>query len=202
MRLHPWLLLLLLPTVLSGCVTFERPPAPLSCDPRLEGRWLPVANDPTEAAKLTAEDYADVGADCEAVVSMSQTAEKPASKARLRLVGFELGQRHYLALAEGEITRLFTGASPAAGATPGTRVALVRYRIEGDALTLNVVAMETARKMIEQRTLAGTTSDQFNYVITGDEAGLREVLLEHPELFEQGDAPPMTMRRAPAGSAP
>lgn len=201
-RLRNRLSLVLLTVLLAGCVTFERAPAPLSCDARLQGRWLPVANSPEEGAKLTRDDYAVVDADCEAVVSMSQTAEKPASTAQVRLASFELGEAHYLALDERDLARLFTGAGTAKPGTRGTGVTLVRYRIDGDVLTLNMIAVETARQMIERRTLAGTTSDQLNYVITGDEAQLRKVLLEHPDLFKQGDAPPMKMRRMPAEPAP
>lgn len=202
MRLYRSLWLVVLSVSLAACVTFERAPAPLSCDARLQGRWLPVANSPEEAAKLTGDDYAAVDADCEAVISMSQTAEKPASKAQVRLAGFELGEAHYLALEERDLARLFTGTETDKPATPPTGVTLVRYRIEGDVLTLNMIAVETARQMIERHALAGTTSDQLNYVITGDEAQLRKVLLEHPDLFKQGDAPPMKMRRAPAEPAP
>ncbi len=195
---------LVLPMWLAGCVTFERLPAPLACDSRLEGRWLPVANTPGEAAKLTSDDYATVDAQCLATLSMSQTANKPASKAQMRVSGFELGGEHYLALGENDLALLFTGATAPASPTakPGTGITLVRYRIQGDLLRLNMIDTDTVRQMVEHRKFPASTPDQLNYVIPGDEAQLRAVLLNNPGLFEQGDAPPMGLRRAPAEGAP
>ena len=196
--------LLLLPLWLSGCVVFERAPAPLACDARLEGRWLPIANTPEEAAKQTAEDYALVDARCHATVSMSQVGNNPASKAEIEVSGFELGGEHYFVLNEESVARLFArGSAGLAKETklPSTAVTLVRYRIEGDVLTLATVDPDTVKKMIEQRRLSATALDQFNYLIPGDEATLRDVLLGHPELFEKSDSPPMKMKRAAAERA-
>lgn len=196
--------LLLLPLWLSGCVVFERAPAPLACDARLEGRWLPIANTPEEAAKQTAEDYALVDARCHATVSMSQVGNNPASKAEIEVSGFELGGEHYFVLNEESVARLFArGSAGLAQETklPSTAVTLVRYRIEGDVLTLATVDPDTVKKMIEQRRLSATALDQFNYLIPGDEATLRDVLLGHPELFEKSDSPPMKMKRAAAERA-
>lgn len=191
--------LLLLPLWLSGCVVFERAPAPLACDARLEGRWLPIANTPEEAAKQTAEDYALVDARCHATVSMSQIGSNPASKAEIEVSGFELGGEHYVVLTEESVAQLFArGSAGLAQETklPSTAVTLVRYRIEGDVLTLATVNPDTVEKMIEQRRLRANALDQFNYLIPGDEATLRAVLLAHPELFEKSDSPPMRMKRA------
>ena len=175
--------LLLLPLWLSGCVVFERAPAPLACDARLEGRWLPIVNTPEEAAKQTAEDYALVDARCHATVSMSQIGNNPASKAEIEVSGFELGGEHYFVLTEESVAQLFArGSAGLAQETklPSTAVTLVRYRIEGDVLTLATVNPDTVEKMSEQRRLRATALDQFNYLIPGDEATLRAVLLAHP----------------------
>lgn len=190
--------LLLLPLWLSGCVVFERAPAPLACDARLEGRWLPIANTPEEAAKQTAEDYALVDARCHATVSMSQIGNSPANKAQIEVSGFELGGEHYFVLNEESVAQLFArGSSGLAQETklPSTAVTLVRYRIEGDVLTLATVDPDTVKKMSEQRRLSATALDQFNYLIPGDEATLRDVLLGHPELFDKSGSPPMRMKR-------
>jgi hypothetical protein len=197
--------LLLIPLFLSlaGCVTFERAPLPLACDARLEGRWLPIANSAEEAAKLTADDYATVDGQCHATISMSQTADKPARKAEVQASGFELGGEHYLVLGEKDLTRLFAGSDTLSpDRTPGSSVTLVRYRIEGDILKLETIDMDTVKRMVDQHELSARTQDQFNYVIPGDEAQLRDVLLKHPGLFGQGQAPPMSMRRAPATERP
>jgi len=197
--------LLLLPLWLSGCVVFERAPAPLACDARLEGRWLPIANTPEEAAKQTAEDYALVDAQCHATVSMSQIGSNPASKADIEVSGFELGGEHYFVLTEESVAQLFArGSAGLAQKTklPSTAVTLVRYRIEGDVLTLATVDPDTVKKMSEQRRLRATALDQFNYLIPGDEATLRDLLLAHPELFEKGDSPPMRMKRAVGERSP
>ncbi|MEO6103759.1 MAG: hypothetical protein ABIP44_09005 [Pseudoxanthomonas sp.] len=197
--------LLLLPLLLSliGCVTFERAPLPLACDARLEGHWLPVANNPGEAAKLTAEDHATVNGQCHATISMSQAAGKPARKAEVQVSGFELGDEHYLVLGEKDLTRLFAGSDKISpDRVPGNSVTLVRYRIAGDTLKLETIDTDTVKRMVEGHELSATTQDQLNYVIPGDEAQLREVLLKHPALFGQGRAPPMTMRRAPATDRP
>lgn len=203
-RLRP--LLMLLPLLLGGCVVFERPPAPLTCDARLDGRWLPIANSPEEAAKLTQDDYALVDAQCHATVSMSQIGSNPASKAEIEVSGFELGGEHYFVLTEESVAQLFArGSAGLAQETklPSTAVTLVRYRIEGDVLTLATVDADTVKKMSEERGLKATALDEFNYLIPGDEATLRKVLLDHPELFGKSGSPPMKMRRAAAGkSAP
>ena len=196
--------LLLLPLWLSGCVVFERAPAPLACDARLEGRWLPIANTPEDAAKQTAEDYALVDARCHATVSMSQIGSNPASKAEIEVSGFELGGEHYFVLTEESVAQLFArGSAGLAQETklPSTAVTLVRYRIEGDMLTMATVDPDTVKKMSEQRRLSATALDQFNYLIPGDEATLRDVLLAHPELFEKSGSPPMRMKRAAAERA-
>jgi len=83
MSLRPCLLLAPPLFSLAGCVTFAQAPLPLACDARLQGRWLPIANNAAEAAKLTADDYAVVDGQCHATVSMSQDADKPARKAEL-----------------------------------------------------------------------------------------------------------------------
>jgi hypothetical protein len=197
--------LLLVPLLLSlaGCVTFERAPLPLACDARLEGRWLPIANSAEEAAKLTTDDYATVDGQCHATISMSQTADKPARKAEVQASGFELGGAHYLVLGEKDLTRLFAGTETAsADRIPGTSVTLVRYRIEGDILKLETIDVDTVKRMVDQNEVSARTQDQLNYVIPGDEAQLRDVLLKHPGLFGPGQSPPMTMRRAPATGSP
>jgi hypothetical protein len=198
------LLLILLPLWLGGCVVFERPPAPLACDARLEGRWLPISNTAEEAAKLTAEDYAVVDGGCHATVSMSQVGGNPPSKTDIEVLGFALGGEHYFALDEESVTGLFA-RGPAADSSqkkklPPTAVTLVRYRIEGEVITLTTVDAEAVGKMSEQRTLDARALDQFNYLIPGDEKTLREVLLAHPELFENTRSPPMRMRRASRGT--
>lgn len=197
--------LLLIPLLLSlaGCVTFEQAPLPLTCDARLAGRWLPIANNAGEAAKLTADDYAMVDGQCHATISMSQTADTPARKAEVQASGFELGDEHYLVVGEKDLTRLFAGTETAsANRIPGSSVTLVRYRIEDDILKLETIDVDTVKRMVDQKELSATTQDRLNYVIPGDEAQLREVLLTHPGLFGQGQAPPMTMRRAPATAKP
>lgn len=191
--------LLLIPLLLSvvSCVTFERAPLPLACDARLQGHWLPIANSAAEAAKLTADDYATVDGQCRATISMSQTADKPARKAEVQVSGFELGGAHYLVLGEKDLTRLFAGSDTLSpDRAPGSSVTLVRYGIEGDILKLETIDVDTVKRMVDQHELSARTQDQLNYVIPGDEAQLRDVLLKHPGLFGQGQTPPMTMRRA------
>jgi hypothetical protein len=196
---------MLLPLLLGGCVVFERPPAPLACDVRLEGRWLPIANSTEEAAKLTQDDYAVVDARCHATVSMSQVGGNPASKAEIEVSGFELGGEHYFVLTEESVAQLFArGSASLAQETklPSTAVTLVRYRIKDNVLTLATVDADTVKKMSEGRGLRVKALDEFNYLIPGDEATLRKVLLAHPELFEKSDSPPMRMKRASGEPAP
>ncbi|KAF1717643.1 hypothetical protein CSC74_01575 [Pseudoxanthomonas yeongjuensis] len=197
------LLLVLLFLSLAGCVTFERSPLPLACDARLEGRWLPIANSAEEAEKLTTDDYATVDGQCHATLSMSQTADKPARKAEVQASGFALGGEHYLVLGEKDLIRLFAGSDTLSpDRTPGSSVSLVRYRIQGDILKLETIDVDTVKRMVDQHELSARAQDQLNYVIPGDEAQLRDVLLKHPGLFGQGQAPPMTLRRAPALETP
>ncbi|MDR6841053.1 hypothetical protein [Pseudoxanthomonas sacheonensis] len=204
LRLRP--LLMLLPLWLGGCVVFERPPVPLTCDARLQGRWLPIANSADEAAKLTQDDYAVVDSSCHATVSMSQVGGDPSSKVEIDVPGFALGDQHYFALNEESVARLFArGLSaevPQEKKLPTSAVTLVRYRIEGDILTLTTIDGDTVGKLSEQKRLRATALDQFNYLIPGDEATLRKVLLAHPELFGKSGSPPMKMRRDSGTPAP
>jgi len=197
---------MLLPLWLSGCVVFERPPAPLACDARLEGRWLPIANTAEEAAKLTQDDYAIVDGQCHVTVSMSQAGGNPASKTEIDVPGFELEGERYFALNEQSIARLFARGSttdtPPEKKLPAASVALVRYRMEGDVLTFATIDSDTVKNLVDKRGLRATALDQFNYVIPGDEATLRKVLLDYPQLFGKSGSPPMKMRRAAGQSAP
>jgi hypothetical protein len=134
---------------------------------------------------------------------MSQSGGKPARKAEVQASGFELGGEHYLVLDEKDLARLFAGTGTApTDRIRGGDVTLVRYRIQGDILRLETIDVDTVRRMVDQKELSARTQDQLTYVIPGDEAQLREVLLKHPGLFGQGKAPPMAMRRAPAMATP
>lgn len=197
--------LLLIPLLLSltSCVTFERAPLPLACDARPEGLWLPIANSAEGAAKLTADDYAAVDGQCRATVSMSQSAGKPARTAEMQASGFELGGEHYLALGEKDLAHLFAGTEAASqDKVPGASITLARYRVEGDILKLEAIAVDTVKRMVDQHELSASTPGRLNYVIPGDEAQVREVLLKHPGLFGPGRSPPMALRRAPATATP
>lgn len=200
------LLLMLLPLWLGGCVVFERPPAPLACDARLQGRWLPIPNTPEEGAKLTAQDYAVVDAQCRATVSMSQLGNSPASRTEIEVRGFALGGEHYFALDEQSLTRLFArGSAPDPAQEkklPPTAVTLVRYRIEDDVVTLATIDAATVKDMTGSGGLQATALDEFNYLIPGDEKALRDILLANPRLFENSGSPPMRMRRAAREAAP
>lgn len=200
---HPFAACLLLP-LLAGCVAFERAPAALTCDPQLQGRWLPLPNTPAETAELTADDYALVDAQCRATVSMSKIADKAASVIEIDVPGFKLGGERYLALDEDDVGKLFaSGPMPTkASALPGSAVVLVRYRIEGDTLSLATIDFDTVKKKVDGRRLAATPLDEFSYLIPGSERDLQKLLRAHPDLFQQDDGPPMKMRRAQEVSLP
>lgn len=201
---------MLAPLWLSGCVTFERAPADLSCDARLVGRWLPVPNTPEEAAGLTTDDYALVDPQCGVTLSMSQASDKSVRTTQVDARGFALDDQHYLVLSDADVTKLFTQSLPAGqepppalrNRQPTSSATLVRYRIEGDVFSFALIDYETVEALVKEKALVADTADQFNYRITGDAAHLREVLRRHPELFKEDPDKPMRMRRAAAEPAP
>ena len=204
------LLSMLAPMWMSGCVTFERAPAPLACDARLVGRWLPIANTAEEQASLTHDDFALVDSQCKATVSISQASDKSVRKVEVDARGFSLDGQHYLALGDADVTRLFTQSLPAGqeppkaltGRAPSDSVTLVRYRIEADVFSMALVDYDTVEKLVKDKVLTASSADQFNYQFKGDDAYLREVLRKYPELFKSDPDKPMSLRRAPAEPAP
>ncbi|MEP6907202.1 MAG: hypothetical protein ABI858_04360, partial [Pseudoxanthomonas sp.] len=205
-----FLLLMLAPLWLSGCVTFERAPAPLSCDAQLVGRWVPLLDTAEGNASLTPDDYVLVDPQCKASLSRSKASDRSALTTELDARGFTLEGQSYLALADSDVSRLFTrslpdGQQPPAmlkDRQPTQAVVLARYRIEGDIFSLAMIDFETVATLVNKKRLVANTTDQFNYTFTGDDAYLRKVLRDHPELFKEETDKPMRLKRAPLEPAP
>ena len=207
MRFFP---ILLGAACLAGCVSFERAPAPLACDARLEGRWVPIANTAEESASLTKDDYAQVDPQCRVTLSFSQTNSRPLRTVQVDARGFSLDGQHYLAIGDADITRLLAQSMPQdrdpprelKDRTPTQAVTLVRYRIEGDVFSFTMIDYDTAEKLMKEGVLAANNADPLNYQFTGDDAYLLGILRKHPELFKQDPKMPMSMRRAPVEASP
>ena len=58
--LRPLTALLLAASLLTGCVMFEQAPAPLTCDPDLLGRWIPLPDSPQDRVPLGKDDPAQL----------------------------------------------------------------------------------------------------------------------------------------------
>lgn len=208
MRVLRGLIALLALPLLTGCLMLERAPADLSCDPELAGRWLPVskgyANNP-----LGEDDYIEVDAQCRVTLV---DAKKPNARPGFTARSFTVNQRRYLALSEADMRELFEDKAAPAGKLPATAVMPVQYDVVGDELQLQIAQWGYLGEQIKQGTIQVTEVDNYA-LLTGDNAHLRAVLTEHPQLFPgQVQAEGSTtetiqgqffqLRRASAGAAP
>ena len=207
LRLFP---ILLVCAGLAGCVTFERVPAPLTCDTRLVGRWLPMANSEEEKATLTKDDYVQVDPQCKAMFSFSQTSSRPLTTLQVDARGFTLEGQHYLALSEADVARLLAqgmsidGQPPREPAdhTPTEAVTLLRYRIEEDVFSYAMIDYAMVEKLVKEKSLDADALDQVSINLKCDDEHLLGILRQYPELFKQDPKMTMTLRRAPVEAGP
>ena len=195
--------LLLLTLMLAGCVMFERPPAPLSCDPALVGRWIPLADSPQDKVPLGKDDYAEVDARCHVRLRDNNRTDEPGFDA----LGFEIDGERYLALGFKELEGLFaTGktAPPTPKGMPASAVTLLKYRIRDDTLQIAMLDTVAIMQRVQQGTLKARETDASTYLFEGRPEQLRDVLRAHPELFDAFDGGNKTlrMRRADDGAKP
>lgn len=194
-RRKPGLSLLLLSlALLGGCVMFERPPAPLACNPQLGGNWI-VPPGPTPAElPMHSGDRVVVDAACQ--VSLKRAAGQ---RGGFRALGFSLGEQHYLALSQHDLDSLFavTAAPAARSGTPDAAVFLLQYRFQGDQLEIAMPDIAHTLHEIEQGRLRATRIDSSAYLLLGSENALQKLLAREPALFEAfGSGRPLNLRRA------
>lgn len=202
--------ILLVCACLAACVTFERAPAPLTCDTRLTGRWVPIANSEEESAGLTQDDYAQVDPQCRVMFSFSQTSSRPLRTLHVDARGFSLDGQHYLALSDADVARLLAQSvsqhrepSPEAkDSTPIQAVTLVRYRIEGDVFSFALLDYDVVERLVKEKALDASTPDQVTFQLKGNDEYLRGILRKYPELFKQDPKLTLSMRRAAVEPAP
>lgn len=195
--------LLLATLMLAGCVMFERPPAPLICDPALVGRWIPLADSPQDKVPLGKDDYAEVDARCHVRLRDNNRTDEPGFDA----LGFEIDGERYLALGFKELEGLFaTGktAPPTPKGMPASAVTLLKYRIRDDTLQIAMLDTVAIMQRVQQGTLKARETDASTYLFEGRPEQLRDVLRAHPELFDAFDGGNKTlrMRRAGDGAKP
>jgi hypothetical protein len=197
---HAALLLLALGS-LSGCVMFAQPPAPLTCDADLVGRWIPLPDSPQDKVPLGADDYADVDAQCHVRLRDSAKTAQPEFDA----LGFSVGDQRYLALGFKELDGLFAASAQTPGTSPksmpATAVTLIKYRIRGDQLEIAMLDVVQVMQRIEQGTLKARETDTSTYLFEGGPKKLQALLASNPDLFDAFDGRDRTlrMRRAAAG---
>ena len=200
--LRPLTALLLAASLLTGCVMFEQPPAPLACDPALVGRWIPLPDSPQDRVPLGKDDYADVDAQCHVRLRDNNRQDEPGFDA----LGFEVDGDRYLALGFKELEGLFgTGkaaAPPIPKGMPAGAVTLLKYRIHDDTLQIAMLDTVTIMQRVQQGGLKARETDASTYLFEGSPAQLRDLLRKHPELFEafDGKAKTLRMRRVKAGT--
>ena len=195
--------LLLATLMLAGCVMFERPPALLTCDPALVGRWIPLADSPQDKVPLGKDDYAEVDARCHVRLRDNNRTDEPGFDA----LGFEIDGERYLALGFKELEGLFaTGktAPPTPKGMPASAVTLLKYRIRDDTLQIAMLDTVAIMQRVQQGTLKARETDASTYLFEGRPEQLRDVLRAHPELFDAFDGGNKTlrMRRAGDGAKP
>lgn len=190
--------LLLATFMLAGCVMFEQPPAPLTCDPALTGRWIPLADSPQDKVPLGKDDYAEVDARCHVRLRDNNRTDEPGFDA----LGFEIDGERYLALGFKELEGLFaTGktAPPNPKGMPASAVTLLKYRIRDDTLQIAMLDTVAIMQRVQQGTLKARETDASTYLFEGRPEQLRDVLRAHPELFDTFDGGNKTLRMLRAG---
>jgi hypothetical protein len=180
--------------LLSGCVMFEQPPAPLACDPDLVGRWIPLPDSPQDRVPLGKDDYADVDATCRVRLHDAARADAPQFDA----LGFELDGERYLALGFKEMEGLFgTGkaaAPPIPKGMPAGAVTLLKYRIRDDTLQIAMLDTVDIMQRVQQGSLKARETDASTYVFEGTPGALRKLLQSEPALFDAFDGRDKTLR--------
>ena len=200
--LRSWAVVLLAASLLAGCVMFEQAPAPLTCDPALVGRWIPLPDSPQDRVPLGKDDYADVDATCHVRLRDNNRQDEPGFDA----LGFEVDGDRYLALGFKELEGLFgTGkaaAPPIPKGMPAGAVTLLKYRIHDDTLQIAMLDTVAIMQRVQQGGLKARETDASTYLFEGSPAQLRDLLRRHPELFDafDGKAKTLRMRRAKAGT--
>lgn len=211
MRVLRGLIALLALPLLAGCLMLERAPADLSCDPDLAGRWVPLPNSSAQNP-LGRDDYAQVDGKCRVtLVDDKNMADRPGFTA----LGFRLDGKRYLALDQAAMRQLFNDDKPAAkpSKVPDTAVVLVKYRIVGDVLELALADMTYVVEQAKAGKLKVREADTMVYLAEGDRAAMRSLLADHPDLFENDEAPTtgaesntsgryFRLRRASTGASP
>lgn len=200
--------LLALP-LLAGCLMLERAPADLACDPDLTGRWQPLSPEHSQNP-LGPDDYVMVDEQCR--VTLVDT-KKPDARPGFTARSFVVDQQHYLALSQADMRELFEDKAAASPSKlPATAVMPVQYRVVGDDLQLQIAHWGYLGEQVKQGAIKATEIDNY-YLLTGDDAHLRAVLSEHPQLFpgetklengltESGSGQFFRLRRVSTGAAP
>lgn len=181
--------------LLAGCVQFQGAPAALSCDPQLVGTWAPAS----EGSAISSDTRAHVDDKCMLSVNLLDGVSVPVQ-------GFELEGKHYIALPPNAVARLL-GGPQAEAEEPETATILLRYSINGDALSLfQPDASYAADNDSGDDAIATGPANSQPALLTvlGDAQTLREVLQHHPALFDNHErGSHFSMRRAlPAAGAP
>ena len=175
--------------LLAGCVQFQAAPAALGCDPQLVGSWAPAS----EGSAISSDTRARIDSTCMLSVNLLDGVSIPA-------LGFELEGKRYLALPPNAVAQLLAGPQPETEA-PATATILLRYHIDGDALSLyQPDASYAADSNPGDSVIATEPANNQPALITvlGDAQTLREVLLHHPALFDnQERGSHFSMRREP-----
>lgn len=186
--------------LLSGCIVAQTPPsAAQACDPALIGDWGLVEGDGYDRART--DDDALFGADGERRfrVDAHCRAYLPAQydPRQVDLGVYKADAHRYLGLKIEDAAMLTSGPkhvraqdNAALLARYPRTVVLMRYRIDGRSLSLDLGDSNALKRWIEQRNQRGGASQTQPDFLAGSASAVRKQLRAHPELFpgEQGTA--------------
>lgn len=182
--------ILLLCALACGCQSTSFDAAPLAadagCDAALVGPWISV----DDKGQADDEMQLRIGADCRLAVKDREGTRVREGEATTLLLGHANGQR-YAWVTAGWADRRFE-VTQDLQANPAD-IYLFRYRVEGDALTVDTVDHKAVAHYIIDDRLAGTVrSGERNLV--NRVTGVSPEILTLPKLF--GDSPLRFRREA------
>jgi len=124
--------------LLAGCVTFESAPTDaLGCDPALIGRWLPEGDDDTPPQPGTVAATADNTCQLTA-------PERDGTLSTQTFQTFALDDQRYIVVASESPQQVFGADGGVLEEWPASRVALYRYRIDGQRVSVWLADFDTA----------------------------------------------------------
>ncbi|SDQ61681.1 hypothetical protein [Pseudoxanthomonas sp. CF125] len=186
MRAIPWTLFVLLP-LLGGCVVFEHNPVDQpKCNPNLAGNWMVVGGDLLEDRNASS-----IQVDAACTVQWHDLQD--GRRVHFKALGFDHHGYHYLTLSSADVLALLRleqnqsldtegGAEAAEG---DNSVMLLRYQLQGDEFTGEIINPDAVERLIDKGELKGT-KEGSSIVVQESPFRLRRWLTREPGVFGKG----------------